>query len=247
MVNGGAKNGVACFSVSNAGLSPLGSLRPLKNLQTKTPPTGPPNTASEIQFNPSSSAVFVITKGNMAPATSGYLYAFAVESNGRVSNNPVISSPSKLILDYSIEFLGSDSTALITDITFGASIVTISNTLEISESDHIVIPNEGAVCWAAYAPQFDAVYVDDSNHPNITILDPATGNTKGTIQYDSSAIGGFDMVVNRQWLYLLTSDSSVVVINIESNGGKQVQHYSLQGEGPSGQWQGIATYPAHET
>ena len=78
------------------------------------------------------------------------------------------------------------------------------------------------------------------------MLDPVTGNFKGAIQYDSSAKGGYDTITSRQWLYLLTGDSSVVVIDLERNGGQEAQHFSLGGEGPPGQWQGMAAYPANE-
>ncbi len=246
VVNGGARNGVACFSVSgDSGLNPLGGLRRLKDFQAQTPPSGPPDTVSQITFNPSSTAVFVVVKGNPGPpAVAGSIYAFAVDSYGHVSDSPVISSPPKIVLELSINFLGTDASALITDATFGASIVTITPELKISESHHIVIPFQGADCWAAYAPRYDAVYVIDTVNPNITVLEPATGNLKGTIQYEIDAKGGLDTTFDRQWLYVLTGDSSVVVINLEGTGGTEVQHFSLTSEGQPGHWQGMAVYPA---
>lgn len=246
VVNGGAKNGVACFSVSgDSGLSPLGNLRPLENLQTKTPPTGPPDTASEIAFNPSSTALFVVTKAQPGPpAVPGSIYAFGIDSNGHVSESPVVSRPSNLILDFSIDFLGSDGSALITDPVFGASLVSITPELEVSESQHVVIPYQAAACWAAYAPKFDAVYVTDAGNPNITVLDPHDGNIKGAIQFETAAMGGYDVAVDRQWLYFLAKDSSIIVVNLEGSGGKEVQHFSLDSQGQPNHWQGMAVYPS---
>ena len=246
VVNGGANNGVACFSVHpEHGLFPIGVLRPLTNLHTTTPPIGPPNTVSEIIFNPSSTAVFVTIKGNPGPpAVPGWIYAFDIESNGRVSSNPVISCPPKLVMDFSISFLGSDTSALITDPTFGASIVSITPSLQVTETQHVTIPSQGASCWSVYSQQYNSVYVIDAGNPNITILAPGDGGIKGVIQYEVDALGGFDPIISRQWLYLLTKDSSIVILNLDSNGTSEVQHYTLASEGPPSQWQGMSAYPA---
>lgn len=50
---GGAKNGVACFAVSiENGLTPVAGLRPLKELHTNTPPSGPPDQAPRSSSTP---------------------------------------------------------------------------------------------------------------------------------------------------------------------------------------------------
>lgn len=246
VVNGGANNGVACFTVSiENGLSPVGGLRPLKNLHTNTPPSGPPDSASEILFSPSSSALFVTIKGKPGPpAVPGYIYAFGV-NNGQISSDAIISSPSALILDYSINFLGSETSALITDPTFGASIVNIASDLTVMETHHTTIPNQGAVCWAAYSRHYGTVYVVDANRTNVTALDPVSGAIKGVIQFQADALGGFDTIIDRQWMYILSGANSVVVIDLEESGGTAVQQLGIAQEGPAGHWQGMAVYPAH--
>lgn len=244
-MNGGAKNGVACFMVSTEkGLVPVGGLRPLQKLLTNTPPSGPPDTASDILFNPNSSALLVTIKGNPGPpAVPGYIYAFAV-NDGQISNEAVISSPSALILDYSLNFLGSGTSALITDPTFGASIVNVDSDLTVTETHHTKIPDQGAVCWAAYSRHYSSVYVIDSDHTNITALDPVSGAIKGAIQYQSDALGGYDTIIDRQWMYVLSGANSVVVIDLEESGGTAVQQFGIEQEGPAGHWQGMAVYPA---
>ena len=196
VVNGGAKAGVSCFHADHAkGLTPLGGLRPFpQGLQQTTPPTGPPLTTSDIAFNPSSTAMFVTIKGDAmaTPPTQGYVYAWSVKA-GAISIKPVISRPPRLLMDFSIDFLGSDNRALITDPAFGASIVSIAYpSLKITEIKHIVIPNQGAACWGAYAPRFNSAYIIDAANPNITVIDPISGNIKGAIQYGAEAMGGFD-------------------------------------------------------
>lgn len=88
------------------------------------------------------------------------------------------------------------------------------------------------------------MYVVDSGHTNITVLDPGSGVIKGVIDYESDAIGGFDTTIQREWMYTLAGDSSVIVFRLEGDGGKEVQHVSLKGEGPAGQFEGLAVWPA---
>ncbi len=247
VLNGGAKPGVACFDVSEfRGLKPRGSLRPLSEIKQHTPPTGPPGTGSQLSFNPDSSAILVTVKGSPGPpAAPGYLIVFPVNRNGDVGTNPVVSQIKDLILDFSINFLGSSSRAMITDPSFGAAFVSIGSDLKVTETNHIVIPLQGAACWGVYSPRYDTAYVIDAGHPNITLLDPGSGTTKGVVTYDAAAKGGLDTVINRQWLYTLTGDDSVVVVQLEGNGGKEVQKFSLAKYGPARGWQGLAAWP-HE-
>ena len=153
----------------------------------------------------------------------------------------IISSPPTLIVDFSIDFLGSDDTALLTDASFGASIVAIDAGLEVTDLHHTVIPFQGAACWGAYDASLDAAFVIDTLHPNVTILDPGSGAVKGALQYDDSAMGGFDTAIYSNWMYVLAGDSSVVVLDLNSQ--VQVQHYGLGAYGPAGHWQGMAIYP----
>lgn len=92
---------VACSTVSSdMGLTPTGGLGQLKMLQTNTPPSGPPGSASDIRFKPSSSALFGKTKGNPGPpAVPGYIYAFAI-NNGHIFSHPIISPSLGLIVDW---------------------------------------------------------------------------------------------------------------------------------------------------
>ena len=248
VLNGGSKAGVACFHADHAkGLSPIGDLRPIK-LSQSTPPSGPPDTSSQIQFNPSSSAVFATIKGDAGskPPQNGFIYAWPVQ-NGQISTQPVVSVPAPIVMDFSIDFLGSDSSALIADPSFGASIVSISPSFEVSERVHVVIPNQGAACWGVYAPRFNSAYVIDAGHPNITIVDPASGAKKGAIQL-SDVTGGFDTAIDRTWMYVLSGSGTIAVVDLAgSNSGKvprQVQNFDLSSVGSPTEFQGMAVYPS---
>ena len=251
VLNGGAIGGVACFSVDHAaGLKPLGPLRPIpKGLHQTTPPEGPPNTAADIVFNPSSSALFATIKGDPTtkPVTNGYTYIWPV-ADGKIATEPKAFQAPDIVLDFSLNFLGSDSHALLTDPAFGASIVSISPSFDITETAHIPIPFEGADCWGVYAPRFNSAYVIDAGNPNITVVDPASGKVKGVIKYDASAMGGFDTAIDRTYMYVLAGSDGIVVLDLEGSHegvvSKQVQQYDLSALGPRQQWQGMAIYPS---
>ena len=251
VLNGGAKGGVACFHADpSQGLTPLGGLRPLLGLHQTTPPS-PSFSTSDIVFNPSSTALFAIMKGDATaspPKEPGYFYAWPVQ-NGTVATNAVVNSIEAIKVQFSMDFLGGDGRALVTDSSYGASIVEVDYpSLTISEKHHIVVPYQGATCWAVYAERFNAAYIIDGAHPNITVVDPNSGAQKAVITYDMSAIGGYDTAIDRTYMYVLTGDASVVVIDLEgSNHGNvssQVQKFSLAAEGDPSHWQGMAIYPS---
>ncbi|KUJ20110.1 uncharacterized protein LY89DRAFT_682894 [Mollisia scopiformis] len=247
VVNGGAIAGVSCYSVDHAkGLTPITSLLPIPLNQT-TPPVGPPGTVADILFNPSSTALFVTIKG--MPPTPGFIVAWPVLSSGVISSTPMISSPSELVVDFSIDFLGSDSSAVITDASYGASIVSISPTFSVSVAVKTVIPNQGASCWSAYSSRFNTIFVMDGGNPNITLLDPATGAIKGVEVQDAAGKGSFDAKVDRNFLYVLRGGASVSVLDLtglvgKGTSGMQVQSLDLSALGSRALWTGMAIYPS---
>ena len=84
----------------------------------------------------------------------------------------------------------------------------------------ITIPGQIASCWAAYAPQFDAVYVIDAARPNVTTINPETGDVRGQTSFSANKVvefGGSDSRVDRNWLYILSDDQTdpkVVVMKV---------------------------------
>lgn len=160
----------------------------------------------------------------------------------------MFTSIADLIVDFSLDFLGSDYSALLTDASFGASIISISPSLQITEKAHTVIPLQGAACWGAYSARFNSAYVIDAGKSNITILDPASGAIKGAIQYTVAKGGGLDTAIDRTHMYVLTGVATVVVIDLRgSNSGKvprEVQSFDISALGNSKNWQGKAIYPS---
>jgi hypothetical protein len=223
--------------VSDCGVVvPSGDFKPLPIKQTM-PPVGPPSTVSDIVFNPSESAVFVTVKGNGMDA--GYVYAYPVE-DGKVSDKPVISRPEQLKLDFSMNFI-SDSSAVITDPSYGASIVNIAHDLSVTVSHLVNITGQGATCWGAYSAALDTVYVFDGGNPDITIIDPSSGKIKGKITGNPKGMGSFDSVEIGQWLYTLTASPAISVAELKGN-AHEVQYLDLSSLGSRASWTGMAAW-----
>lgn len=240
--------GVTCFSVDHAkGLTvqdtktrSLGSA-----LQQTTPAFGPLGTASDIFFNPSGTALFATIKGN--PPTPGTYFIWPVV-NGKVSATAITHVINDMIAPFGSAFLGSDSELLVTDASFGASILKVTSSFDLIETAHTAIPGQGAICWGTYSARFNSAYIFDVTTPNITVLDPVTGAVKGQIDMVPSSLGAFDNAIDRTWMYVLGGDDSVEVISLlGSNHGKmptQVQKFDLTGFAVRKGLQGFAIYPS---
>jgi hypothetical protein len=231
VINGGAVAGVTCFSVDHAkGLSPQGGLRPIALGQT-TPPVGPPGTASDIVFNPSETALFVSIKG--APPTPGSIYVYPVV-NGYVSTTPVVSNPATLLVDFSLNFLASDSKAVIT--------------YYVTVSKKIVVTNEKAICWAVFSERFNSIALLDGGSPNVTLVDPASGAITGVVALDAAGTGALDSKLDRTFLYILRGAPEVTVLgDMGLTHGKvptELQSLDLSALGSRQGFQGLSIYPS---
>jgi hypothetical protein len=245
VINGGSVAGVTCFSVDHAkGLSPQGGLRPIALGQT-TPPVGPPGTASDIVFNPSETALFVSIKG--APPTPGSIYVYPVV-NGYVSTTPVVSNPATLLVDFSLNFLASDSKAVITDPAYGASLVDISSSYYVTVSKKIVVTNEKAICWAVFSERFNSIALLDGGSPNVTLVDPASGAITGVVALDAAGTGALDSKLDRTFLYILRGAPEVTVLgDMGLTHGKvptELQSLDLSALGSRQGFQGLSIYPS---
>ncbi|KAN0102801.1 hypothetical protein V8E51_011114 [Hyaloscypha variabilis] len=245
VINGGSVAGVTCFSVDHAkGLSPQGGLRPIALGQT-TPPVGPPGTASDIVFNPSETALFVSIKG--APPTPGSIYVYPV-INGAVSTTPVVSKPATLLVDFSLNFLGTDSRAVITDPAYGASLVDISSTYTVTVSKQIVVTGEKAICWATFSSRFNSIALLDAGAPNVTLVDPASGAITGVVSLDPAGSGVLDSKLDRTFMYILRGAPFVTVLsNLGLTHGKtptELQSFDLSSLGSRQGFQGMSIYPS---
>lgn len=263
-MNGGERGGVACFSVSErTGLTALDEYpRSISaGLKQTTPPLGIPNTASDIVFNPSSTALFVAIKGNgfaVLPPAPGYIYVWPVLEDGKVSCEPAsVTALDTVPMPFSAQFVGTDDSRLfVTDPTMGAAVLAVSAapSFQVTVEQRIVISYNLASCWSANQPILGTIYVIDSLRPNITIVDVQSNAILGAMDfktpvpagYDYSAMlnpayGGFDARIDRSYLYVLAGTPGVVVMDTLRN--SEVQNIDLSELGSRQGWQGMAVYP----
>ncbi|KAL7928247.1 hypothetical protein V8C35DRAFT_333160 [Trichoderma chlorosporum] len=250
VLNGGTRAGVACFSVdASRGLVALDhSLRSIAQaVNQTTPPGGPILTASDIMFNPSSTGLFVSTKGappssSGASPTLGSIYAWPVVGN-TVSTIATISQPTGVILDFSLTFLGADDSILLTDAAGVGYILSVSSGLQVAVRDKVSLPsNEGLACWGVYVPEIGSAYIITASIPDITVVDPSTGSVTGTITLPASDAGVFDSAFDRTYLYSLTNVASIAVVDLAANPPTPIQNLDLSAIGSRKGWQGMAVY-----
>ena len=115
----------------------------------------------------------------------------------------------------------------------------------------ITFPGQVASCWAAYAPQFDAVYIIDAARPNVTTINPETGEVRGQTSFSENKVvefGGADARVDRNWLYILSDnqmDPKVIVIEVRPGQVPiTIQEFNIfQQVGMIPGWMGMAICP----
>ena len=234
---------MACWSINDDGLKVDGDARPL-NLKLTTPPTVGSGTASQIAFTPDSSHVVVTVKGVTAPATPGSIFVFPVEG-GSVGQQPVISSIADIPSDFGFAFGESSSTILVSDPTFGGSVVNIDPTnLQTSEVQHTNSTLKAA-CWAAYSPVTKMGYTIDAGLPQFGEFDLQSGELKQIIPTDAAFKGAFDTVIDGATAYFIAASPSVGGFDLQQK--KTVQNLDLQGVAGVDDrnfWQGIAMWPS---
>ncbi|KAH8895516.1 hypothetical protein GQ53DRAFT_856173 [Thozetella sp. PMI_491] len=239
--------GITCFDVTPSGLVVKGQNLPLPIHQT-TPPDGPQNTTSDIVFNPSESALFVTIKSEPDPTKGtqpGWFLAYSVHPGGVVSTTPVVSRPPELHGQFSMSFLGRDSRAVVSDLTFGASIVDISPSLVVTEEIIVNTPNEQLACWTVYDPSHDSIYVMDGGMDNITVVNPGSGEVRYQLEGVSGSNGVFDAKQDRDFLYTLLGIQKIAVYNLTGSPAVKptlLQVLDLSSLGNRRGWEGLALF-----
>jgi hypothetical protein len=181
--------------------------------------------------------------------TPGYIYTYPV-SHGSISWTPLVSRPSELAIDFSISFLGSDHKAVITDPSYGASLVDIDDNFVFTVSKKIPIAGEAAVCWSQYSARFNTIFVFDGGVTNVTLIDPETGAIKGLAVQSAAGGGSLDSKLDQTYLYVLKGAPLITVSDVLGlNDGKlpvEIQSFDLSSLGSRQGFQGLSIYPSCE-
>ncbi|CAJ2500302.1 Uu.00g031550.m01.CDS01 [Anthostomella pinea] len=187
--------GVSCFRVNDTssehpGLERLGDLFRLAIFQTETPTIGRTNTAGDIVFNPSQTAVFVLLKFDGVATFPGHIFAFSVDTKARkLVPAPVQSRLPGLLAPYSITFQGSDDTkAVLSDAPFLPS-------LEVTLAKSLTISATSAPYWTAYSEKLNIMFLLGGFDPSPVAVDLEKQEISYTITAPPETLGAFDSVV----------------------------------------------------
>jgi len=217
-------------------------------LNQTTPPVGPPSTASNVFFNPDSTALIAVVKGNpgTTPPTASTFFVWPVV-HGKVSTEAVISSPFNLLVNFGGNFIANDK-LLTVDASFGVALLKLTSGFKIVEEVNTAVPGQIALCWSAYAPRFNTFYGFDAARTTIYDFNPTTAAIKGMFTVDPTLKGALDAAIDRSTLYFLTAVGNVAVVSLKgSNSGKVpalIQTLDISFGGSTTNFQGMATYPS---
>ncbi|KAH7245501.1 hypothetical protein BKA59DRAFT_544757 [Fusarium tricinctum] len=238
VANTGVNPGVQCFTVSRRhGLKPVGSLKPLPVQAQTNPITGPPNTVSDILFNPSETALFVTIKGD--GLSDGYVYAYKV-NDGTVSEEVVVSRPINLPVAFGMSFYSDDAAVIVTP-AYGAAFVSITEGLNVVTEYNITVPGQVATCWSVASEDSSSVYLLDAGVANITSLNTETMAIENTLSGYEMGMGNFDGIIAGSKLYVLQAAPSIATFDLEDPScGLEVT--DLSGLGERASWIGMAAY-----
>ncbi len=164
VLTGGNQTGIRCFTYSSLGLFVVPSFdRDLTSYISQTvPPTGVPNTFSEILFSADDLALIISVKG-LDEISRGYLLFYQLTNNGAVlSSTPTLQTPPNGIFPFSMTLVGNNG-LLVTDP--GARGVLTQNYSSTSGTitNSILTPIDasiaGALCWSTYSSVTGNYYV----------------------------------------------------------------------------------------
>ncbi|KAL9055375.1 MAG: hypothetical protein Q9162_003572 [Coniocarpon cinnabarinum] len=244
VVNGGARNNVACWKINNGQLCQNGDPRPLNLGYLNTPPVQNSGTVSQIQFSPDAQHLVVSVKGLMAAGTPGPVFIFPV-LNDEIAQEPVRSTIADILMPFGFAF-GSDSDRiLLSDPTFGGSIVTIDPSTSMTSELQHTMSNLTAACWAAYSSTTKNGYLIDAGAPQMGEVDMTTGALLDVFQTDPAFVAAFDAIIDGSISYFLARAPSVGSFDVGQR--SLVQNLDLanaSGVDDRQWWSGLAMYPS---
>jgi len=225
VLNGGANNGVACFSASaDTGMAPLAnSQRNLKVNQT-TPPSGPAGSMSHVIFSEDGTQLFAAVKG--VPPVPGFLATFDVAQDGSLSSDFVPSTPaSGGLVPFGMTAIPGTKAVLSTDAAIGYTIFDFSSG-DNATNTVFPIEGQGATCWVVHSAKTGNFYLTDLDTSIVTevnvdqnlnstiVAQYPQGNGTGSVDDDIASINGND------FLYVLLSNATTITVTSLDAPGK---------------------------
>ncbi|OCH94362.1 hypothetical protein OBBRIDRAFT_789268 [Obba rivulosa] len=233
-LNGGAVNGVNCFSVDKQkGLVSMPNTLRSLGLNHTTPPSGPPGSTSHIIFNEAGNQLIASIKG--IPPTPGFLAMWDIDSDGSLSENFTSVSPQPTgALPFSMTVIPGQDALLVTDPGVGFDIFDFNaqpdaNGTAGGKSSAVPINGQSATCWSSFSNKTGNFYLTDVGTGIVTEVN-VDSNLKGTIvkQYPqgngTATIDNEVATVNdNDFLYVLAANATAIhVLSLPAPGQAQL-------------------------
>ena len=168
VLNGGSRNGVQCFVADKKrGLLAIPQSQRSLNVNQTTPPSGPPNSLSDIIFSEDGSKLFAAVKGN--PPQPGFIATWDVQHDGSLSQNFDKSVPEGGALPFSMTPIPGTGALLNTDPGIGYNIFDFSKG-NVASSKSYPVAGQKTICWSVRSQQTGTYFIIDVGTAIITEL-----------------------------------------------------------------------------
>jgi len=221
-LNGGAINGVACFSVDKTkGLSSVANTVRSLNLNQTTPATGPAGSASHVIFSEDGTKLIASVKG--VPPTPGILAVWDVAADGSLSQDfQAVQPATGGLLPFSMTVIPGKNAVLATDAGLGVDVFDFNSPpvsgVAAGKSSTLPIAGQAATCWSSFSSKTGNFYVTDVGTAEVTEINVdenlkptivkqyPQGNGTATIDNDIATVG------NKDFMYVLAANATQVKV-----------------------------------
>ncbi|KAM5544294.1 hypothetical protein V8D89_001954 [Ganoderma adspersum] len=253
VLNGGAINGVNCFSVDmKRGLVALPNTVRSLNFNQTTPANGPPGTFSQLTFSADDTKLIASYKGANGP---GFLLTWDVQpTSGALSPDYTKVAVDGVMLPFSLTHIPGENAFLLTDPGRGFEVVDLSGK---QRGSAVSVSGNGATCWGTRSGKTGNYYTVDvgANAVREVHLDE---NLKASVVATYTVANGTSpidpetaTIRNKDYLYVLGAGAGVVdtfsldgpakakhIATVDVIGTARAAGLSLS----AGNLQGMATY-----
>jgi hypothetical protein len=238
--NSGATAGVACASYNNHGMGSFDALRPITLSGQTTPPSGPPNTVSQVFFLHDDSALITTVKGIPGTANHGFVVSNQV-SKGKVSAKSIASTIPGSTLPFGAAAIpNSKHHIVVADPSIGAFTAQVSSTGS-SLVSLAPVSQQVAACWVVYSDASSTAFVIDGGSNSFYEIDTDSGALLRIFNSTNGNSINLDGVAKGDFIFTLSPvNGSVAVFDVTGRTVKDVMSFKVGGEMASSM--GLAAY-----
>ncbi|KAF1347418.1 hypothetical protein EJ07DRAFT_142597 [Lizonia empirigonia] len=237
----GAAAGISCarFSASS-GLEQMDALR-VFDINQSTPPVGPTNTVSHTFFSNDESMLFTTVKGDPTVNNTGFLSMFPVQQapNGdtKLSTEETRSSANGTAVLFGSATIPNSTNLFVTDASFGAAILSVDETGQVSSVSQQPIAGQKATCWATISGATNSAFVTDVGTNRIVEMSVVNASIIQTLDLSADGDPGqIDLKSAGSFVYALspgngTTSAAITVLDVSGGQGsmKKLQRLDLAG------------------